>query len=266
MGFNGLWWWIDRWRKSTAYTDFSLEEQGAYRNLIDEANLRGGAIPNDETTLAKACGDPRRWKKLRAKLLSRFNLTAEGWRHETLDQVLAKGQEVQARRADAGRNGARTRWQTHSKPIANGMANSMANPMAKGMANDMANAVANPSHLFRRESDQITDPAYEEQGGSGGEAEPVDPALEARANRFMASYAQLYAQYRHGARYYGRRASDFDAALELVAHWADDARLETLAVAFLTTDDPYCRGGSGSISHFGSRASWCDGKLKAAGL
>lgn len=88
MGMNALWWWIDRWRKSTAYTDMTLEEQGAYRNLLDEATLRGGPLPTDERILAKACGDALAWKKVRAKVLERFILTAQGWRHPTLDEVI----------------------------------------------------------------------------------------------------------------------------------------------------------------------------------
>lgn len=88
MRLTGLWWWIDRWRKSTAYTDLSLEEQGAYRNLLDEAALRGGPVPNDEDVLARACGDPRRWPKVRPKVIKRFKLTADGWRNETLDAVI----------------------------------------------------------------------------------------------------------------------------------------------------------------------------------
>jgi len=97
---TGLWWWIDRWRKSTAYTGMTLEEQGAYRNLLDEAALRGGAIPNNEDTLARACGDARRWRKLRSAILSRFTLGEDGWRHETMDEVIAESK----RRADKQRN------------------------------------------------------------------------------------------------------------------------------------------------------------------
>jgi len=89
-----LWWWIDRWRKSTAYTDLTLEEQGAYRNLLDEATLRGGAIPNDERILAKACGDALSWKRIRVRVLERFALTPDNfWRNETLDGVLAESRK-----------------------------------------------------------------------------------------------------------------------------------------------------------------------------
>ncbi len=103
---TGLWWWIDRWRKSSAYMDMTLEEQGAYRNLIDEARLRGGAIPNHDHVLAKACGDARRWAKLRDVLLARFTLTPEGWRHETLDAVLQESERrAKKQQAYRARNG-----------------------------------------------------------------------------------------------------------------------------------------------------------------
>lgn len=93
MATLGLWWWIDRWRKSTAFTDMTLEEQGAYRNLLDEATLRGGALPDNERILAKACGDALRWKHVRAAVLARFPLGDDGMRrNETLDEVLYQGE------------------------------------------------------------------------------------------------------------------------------------------------------------------------------
>lgn len=88
--FRGYLWWVDRWRRSTAHIDMTLEEQGAYRNLLDEAAQRGGAIPNDEEALAKACGDPRAWRRVREKVLRKFYRCEEGLRNETLDGVLEK--------------------------------------------------------------------------------------------------------------------------------------------------------------------------------
>jgi 5-methylcytosine-specific restriction endonuclease McrA len=89
MRMHALWWWIDRWRKSTAYTDMTLEEQGAYRNLLDEAQLRGGPLPDNERILAKACGDATVWKRVRSKVMQRFRLTDDGWRNDTLDEVIS---------------------------------------------------------------------------------------------------------------------------------------------------------------------------------
>jgi uncharacterized protein YdaU (DUF1376 family) len=88
LALSGLWWWIDRWRKSTAYTDMTLAEQGAYRNLLDEAHLRGGALPNNERILAKASGDAVGWPEVRAVVMAHFELHADGWHNATLDSVL----------------------------------------------------------------------------------------------------------------------------------------------------------------------------------
>jgi uncharacterized protein YdaU (DUF1376 family) len=105
MKLNGLMWWVDRWRKSTAYTDMTLEQQAAYRNLLDECTLRGGPIPNDERILGKACGDPKRWPKLRGMVMKRFTLSADGWRNETLDEVLkTTAKRMQKQRQNASQN------------------------------------------------------------------------------------------------------------------------------------------------------------------
>lgn len=89
---TGLFWWIDRWRTSAAYREMTLEEQGAYRNLLDEAHLSGGVLPNDDRILAKACGDATRWPHVRASVLAKFTLTADGWHNRTLDHVLHAAQ------------------------------------------------------------------------------------------------------------------------------------------------------------------------------
>jgi uncharacterized protein YdaU (DUF1376 family) len=93
MGMVGLMWWIDRWRKSTAFTDMTLEQQGAYRNLLDEAWLRGGYIPQDERILARASGDVTTWKRVREVVLARFILTPQGYCNETLLDVMKKSKQ-----------------------------------------------------------------------------------------------------------------------------------------------------------------------------
>jgi len=90
MRLHGLFWWSDRWLKSSAYLTLTLEEQGAYRNLLDHANLAGGALPDDERILAKASGDALRWKAIRARVMRHFVKHKDGWHNETLDEVLAQ--------------------------------------------------------------------------------------------------------------------------------------------------------------------------------
>ena len=106
MRLDGLWWDIPRWLKSTAYTAMTLEQQGAYRNLLDAAWLRGGALPDDERVLAKLCGDASRWKGIRGVIMARFIKREDGWHHETLDEVLGRSvkraEKQQAYRARKG--------------------------------------------------------------------------------------------------------------------------------------------------------------------
>lgn len=97
---NALWWWIDRWRKSSAFMDMTLEQQGAYRNLLDEAALRGGPLPNDERILAKACGDQKAWRRVAVVVMKRFELREDGWHNPTLDAILRESK----RRADKQRS------------------------------------------------------------------------------------------------------------------------------------------------------------------
>ncbi len=89
---RAAWWWIDRWQKSTAFKDMSLEEQGAYRNLLDELWLRDGALPADEKILARLCGDATAWPRIREAVMRRFIKTPEGWRNETHDEVASESE------------------------------------------------------------------------------------------------------------------------------------------------------------------------------
>jgi uncharacterized protein YdaU (DUF1376 family) len=93
---TGLYWHIDRWRKSTAYSEMTTEAQGAYRNLLDEATLRDGGITADETVLAfVACrGEVKVWRRVREAVLARFELREDGKLYNrTLEQVLATSQK-----------------------------------------------------------------------------------------------------------------------------------------------------------------------------
>lgn len=81
-------WYVDRWRCSEAYRSMNATEQGVYRNLLDEAVLCGGPIPNDDAVLERASGDRRAWPKVRAVVLAWFTLGPEGWRNRTVDRFL----------------------------------------------------------------------------------------------------------------------------------------------------------------------------------
>lgn len=236
MRLTGLWWWIDRWRKSTAYTDMTLEQQGAYRNLLDEACLRGGPIPNDERILARACGDSSRWRRVRDVVMARFTLTDEGWRNATLDEVLAES----TRRSEKQRQ-----WRLRQ-------------------GNGSGNARGNNSDNVQRPPDPTPDPIGKKDNTTHARSFDVvpdeDPQLR-RAGKLLERYAELFQQHRRGARYHNRMHLDFPKACELVKTWPDDARLEKLAVIVLTTDDDWISRTDRGFGIFAARASWADDRL-----
>jgi uncharacterized protein YdaU (DUF1376 family) len=92
-------WSVQRWRQSDAYIDFDLAEQGAYRNLLDEAWKRGGYIPDDDAVLARASGGPLQWPELRARVMGKFVLSENGWSNATTLEAISstvQGEEVGA--------------------------------------------------------------------------------------------------------------------------------------------------------------------------
>src|SRR5688500_18835623 len=96
---RAVFWWIDRWRASSAYSDMTLEEQGAYRNLLDEGTLRGGPLPGEERIVGQACGDAVAWRRVKAAVMRKFVLTPDGWRNDTLYEVITES----SRRAEKQR-------------------------------------------------------------------------------------------------------------------------------------------------------------------
>ena len=115
---TAAWWWIDRWRKSTAYTDMTAEEQGLYRNLLDEIWLREThTIPDDQRILAKVSGDPEAWRRSGATVLRWMLKTDAGWTHPTAMQVIEQSRnraDRQRRFRDRLRNGQRNA--DHNEP------------------------------------------------------------------------------------------------------------------------------------------------------
>mgnify|MGYP001591639902 CR=1 FL=1 len=100
------------------------------------------------------------------------------------------------------------------------------------------------------------------QEGVQGKPMSLDEEIGDRAAIFLERYAELFTLHRHGARTLLRPALDFQRACDLCRTW-EDARLEKMAVIFLTTDDEWIANTGRGFGVFVSRSSWCDDRLKA---
>lgn len=221
MRLNALWWWIDRWRKSTAYTDMSLEEQGAYRNLLDEAHLRGGVLPKDERILAKACGDALRWKRVRTAVMARFTEAPEGWRNETLDAVIAESRR---------RSEKQSRYRkSHGNATGNGTGNRVR------------------PHLEPEPDSSSKELVVEPEEGTG-------ETISTRAGNFCEWYGETHDRLLGG--YIGNPRKDDESALKLCEKFTD-AELRDAAIVWFGMKDQFAMSGNRTIPKFASRVAEC---------
>jgi len=99
---KGAFWWIDRWRTSDSYANMNAEQRGVYRELIDELWLRGGLITTDEERLSVLAGGEAVWKRVREVVLSKFEKTPLGYRHDVHDEVFGKAKTFKERQSEKG--------------------------------------------------------------------------------------------------------------------------------------------------------------------
>jgi hypothetical protein len=89
----------------------------------------------------------------------------------------------------------------------------------------------------------------------------ADAEISERAAALLERYSVLYSEHRNGAKWFSRGNLDWHEACRLVQVW-DNARLEKLAVVFLTTNEQWIAGTDRSFKLFAVKASWCDDRLK----
>jgi uncharacterized protein YdaU (DUF1376 family) len=153
---RAAWWWIDRWRKSTAYIVMSLEQQGIYRNLLDALWLfEDHIIPdNPKVLVAASGGDIEAWTRSGPEVLKWMQRKGGGWTNATALEVIEKSEA----RARAGAQGAAQR---------------LANAQAKAQANGKQNAsYPSPSPSPSNERRAINQSAGEGGLGEGEEKGP----------------------------------------------------------------------------------------------
>lgn len=93
---------------------------GAYLMLIKHYWCSGAAIPDDDDELWRiACCDSKRdWMKLRPKLIRFFRTDGGRLHHKRVDEELGKAFAKTAAKAEAGKEGAKKRWQKDGTRIA----------------------------------------------------------------------------------------------------------------------------------------------------
>lgn len=241
------WFWTDRWMGSSAFL-LPIEPRGLYREMLTQAWRRGCRLPASHEAIQRAVGCTRaEWNRCWPVISSYWRKDGDAIVNDTQLEVWAETLAAHERAVERGSKGGKARAQA--------LAQARAQAEAQGVDTGKP---PSPS----------PDERSKKQDRSTGAREPSavsDPKLADRAGRFVHRYAELFAEHRKGAKYHSKPSLDFQEAIGLCQTW-DDERLERLAIAFLTTDDKFCRNSNGSIASFRSRASWCDTRLRESGL
>lgn len=159
-------WWVDRWRKSTAFMDMTLEEQGAYRNLIDEVYLRpSGVIP--EHSIARCSGDPVAWPRIAARVLQWMTKVDGGWTNETGLELKEKVETLVDHQRAAGLKSAAARRERHGS----------ARPPNRRTGSATGSVTGSPNRSRTPDPDPDPDPNPE----SGQKARKTSPSASRRS-------------------------------------------------------------------------------------
>ncbi len=122
-------------------THLNTEQHGAYCLMLMAAWKRGGKLPHDDAQLSAITKlSPARWKAHKGVLVDFFTEDGALLVHKRVTQERIKAQEISAKKALAGAEGATARWEIDSNKMADALANAMPIAIAGAIANDLANA------------------------------------------------------------------------------------------------------------------------------
>jgi uncharacterized protein YdaU (DUF1376 family) len=101
------------YRRDTAH--LSLQQDGAYRRLLDHSYATGKPISTHVEQVFRICSAfvPEEQAAVRYVLDEFFTLRDDGWHNPRVDRELAKIHEISEKRSKAGRESARKRNPTH---------------------------------------------------------------------------------------------------------------------------------------------------------
>jgi len=226
----------------------SLQERGAYIDLLCHAWMDAG-IPDDDAEIARLLQiSARTWRKLGGRVKPMFGIVRDGkLRNARQEEERAKQQLWREKSARGGRQPPK---QTVTTQQPNGNHPSIV--LASTQQPNSNTAVCSLPSAFASAIHTPLPPAE-------------STALGERAGRFLERYGVLHRAHRHGAYYLPKPSLDFGAAQEICQLWTDDAHLERMVVAWLSHEDSrdqFLRGPR-TVGKFKSRASGYDDQLRA---
>ncbi len=238
----------------------SMQERGVYITLICVC-WQQGSLPTAPEQLARFCGLPLPiFRKLWPAVAPCFRATGERFVHPRLDRERKKQREFRKLQSDKGKASAASRRKSTTVQPRLDSGSTERQPAHVQSVQPKPN-----SSIFGLQSSSSSAERKSAPTARPSLSPSSDSTLSDRAGNFIERYQALYSKHRKGAHYH-HRPIDFQHALELCRTWVDDARLDKIAVVFLTTDHKFAEEGSRTLGQLAAMASWCDGRLAEAGI
>lgn len=107
-------WYPSDFRADTQH--LSLEERGAYRDLLDELWIRGGSLKFDERRIARMLSiTPGKFRKIWSEIGEFFCLEGGEIRNNRVTEEIEKARKNVEKRIEVARNAAQKRWKKPQK-------------------------------------------------------------------------------------------------------------------------------------------------------
>jgi len=230
----------------------SLAARGAYITLL-AYEWDHGSVPDDPSARARVLGCARResetlWTRLREKF---FQGDDGAWRNARLEGERLKQVERRITLARNGALGGRPKNQKDKPRKTKRFA--VAKP--DGQPDENLNKSL-PSSSSSSSSEKRVGKDHQHAVRSADADAVSGTALHA----FLARFCELYAKYRHGAKYLVRREKDIPLARRLLQVYPAE-RLEKLTIILLTTDHEWITTTDRGLGILSTKASWLDGLL-----
>lgn len=254
------WFWTDRWIGSSAFL-LPIEPRGLYREMLTQAWRRGARLPNDHEAIRRAIGCTRQeWSRCWPKVQRFWRVDGDGLVNDTQLEIWTQAISAKRRASDRGKRGSQARWE-HS--TSNAQADAQASPKHSTSTKQAQRKHKPPSPSPSSSEHRAVLNGAASILAAGEDAVDGDLAADvpkADIGAFLKRFCELYAKYRHGAKYFVKREQHVTLVRRLLRIY-DLRRLEKLSVVLLTTDDAWVKETDRGIGILAVKASWLDSLL-----
>ncbi|MBU8870644.1 MAG: YdaU family protein [Gemmatimonadales bacterium] len=156
---------------------WNMEEVGCYWWLISAMWLNGGKLQNNETILRRLTriNGKKKWKKIWETINVKFQVNPDCITHKRVTHEMEVQAEKRLSRKNAGKKGAKKRWQTDSNAIVLPMANdSTSSSSSSSLATNNNNACAENGKAMAKEAEEIDDVVFPETL----QTQPIEPLVD----------------------------------------------------------------------------------------